>query len=142
MQAFSRLKRVLSERQMSVPELQKRIQQRGAQANIKSLYRLSNERQPLERLDLRLAGEICQVCDVPLSELISFEAQERKLLTFTSSRQRQLDELMKRNNDSTLTDTESEQLRKLVREAEDMAIKNARMLAEQRLKLASSETSG
>jgi hypothetical protein len=56
-----------------VPALQKRIQQRGMQVNLKNLYRLSRAHQPLARLDLRVAGAICQVCDVPLSELITFE---------------------------------------------------------------------
>ena len=39
-QAYSRLKRLLGERNITVPELQKRIQQRGLHVNLKSLYRL------------------------------------------------------------------------------------------------------
>jgi hypothetical protein len=63
--AFSQLRRVLREQNMTVPELQRRIQQRGLRVNLKSLYRLSNDRQPLQRLDLRVAGAICQVFAVP-----------------------------------------------------------------------------
>jgi hypothetical protein len=63
-QAYSQLKHVLSTRKMTVPELYRRITQHGMQVNLKSLYRLSHEHQPLERLDLRVAGAICQVCDV------------------------------------------------------------------------------
>jgi hypothetical protein len=69
MQAYSRLKRVLDERKLTVPELLRRIKRAGMKVNLKSLYRLSNEHQPVEHLDLRVAGAICWVCDVPLSEL-------------------------------------------------------------------------
>jgi hypothetical protein len=51
-QTYSRLKQLLGERHLTVPELQKRIQQRGMQVNLKSLYRLSREHQPLARLNL------------------------------------------------------------------------------------------
>jgi hypothetical protein len=71
--AFSQLKRVLGERKLSVPQLQRRLEERGLIVNLKSLYRLAKDDQPLERLNLRVAGMICQVCDVPLSELIAFD---------------------------------------------------------------------
>jgi hypothetical protein len=51
-QAFSRLKRVLGERRMTVPDLHRRVQAEGVRINLKSLYRLSKQDQPLERLDL------------------------------------------------------------------------------------------
>jgi hypothetical protein len=59
-QAFSRLKRVLGERGMSVPDLQRRLEQHGLSVNLKSLYRLVKDDQPLERLNLRVAGMICR----------------------------------------------------------------------------------
>jgi Cro/C1-type HTH DNA-binding domain len=75
-QVFSRLKRVLGEHGMSVPELRRRLERQGLSVNLKSLYRLVKEDEPLERLNLRVAGMICQVCDVPLSRLIAFEMAE------------------------------------------------------------------
>ncbi|HYK12190.1 MAG TPA: helix-turn-helix transcriptional regulator, partial [Gemmatimonadales bacterium] len=72
-QAFSQLKRVLDERGMSVPELHRRLEEQGLSVNPKSLYRLVKDDQPLERLNLRVAGLICQVCEVPLSRLIAFK---------------------------------------------------------------------
>ncbi len=72
-QAYSRLKRLLGERKLTIPELHRRIRQQSMNVNLKSLYRLSNEHRPLERLDLRVAGIICQVCQIALSDLISFE---------------------------------------------------------------------
>ena len=131
-QAYSRLKRLLGERHITVPELQKRIQQRGMHVNLKSLYRLSREHQPLARLDLRVAGAICQVCEVPLSELITFETPKGTLYRFSAAKQKRLDTLMTKNNNGQLTDGEREELRALVREAEELTLVNARILAGQR----------
>ena len=135
-QAYSRLKRVLDQRRMTVPELHKRIEQVGMNVNLKSLYRLSKEHQPLERLDLRVAGAICQVCEVPLSELITFEMPKRRLQRFSAAKQKRLDALMTKNNQGQLTNAESEELRALVREAEEMTLANARVLVRQRQQLA------
>jgi hypothetical protein len=136
-QAYSRLKQLLNRQQMSVPELHRRIKQRGITLNLKSLYRLSNDQQPLERLDLRVAGAICQVCEVPLSELIVFESGKAKLRRLPAARQKRLDELMARNNDGSLTAAERQELRSLVREAEEITLANARVLAGQRQRLTS-----
>lgn len=135
-QAYSRLKRVLDARKMTVPELHRRIERDGLSVNLKSLYRLSKEHQTLERLDLRVAGAICQVCEVPLSELITFETSKRRLQRFSPARQKRLDVLMTKNNEGQLTKTEFEELQALVREAEDLTLANARVLARQRQRLA------
>jgi len=135
-QAYSRLKRVLDARKMTVPELHRRIERDGMSVNLKSLYRLSKEHQTLERLDLRVAGAICQVCDVPLSELITFETSKRRLQRFSPAKQKRLDVLMAKNNEGQLTKTESEELQALVHEAEEMTLANAQVLARQRQRLA------
>jgi DNA-binding Xre family transcriptional regulator len=140
-QAYSRLKRVLSQKKMSVPELQRRIRQRGLNINLKSLYRLSDEQQPLERLDMRVAGAICEVCDVSLSDLIVFETHSPTLYTLPEARQKRLDELMPRHNGGELTEAELEELRGLVHEAEEITLRNARLLQQQRQRIeASGET--
>jgi Cro/C1-type HTH DNA-binding domain len=135
--AYSRLKRVLDEQNMSVPELHRRMRQQGFRINLKSLYRLNNDRQPLQRLDLRVAGAICQVFTLPLSELIAFETPRKKLRRLTARKQQRLDTLMARSNEGTLTSAEGQELRTLVREAEEIMLDNARQLAEQREQLAS-----
>jgi hypothetical protein len=134
--AFSRLKRVLNEHNMTVPELRRRLLEQGLRVNIKSLYRLSNDRQPLERLDLRVAGAICQLFALTLSELVTFEEPRRKLRRLASAKQKRLDALMARSNGGKLTDAEGQELRALVREAEEVLLDNARQLAEQRQQLA------
>jgi hypothetical protein len=138
MHAFSRLKRVLDDQNMTVPELHRRMQRQGLRINLKSLYRLNNDQQPLERLDLRVAGAICQVFALPLSELIIFETPRRKLRRLAARKQRRLDTLMTRSNEGLLTNAEKQELRLLVREAEEIMLDNARRLAGQRQQLATS----
>ena len=138
-QAFSQLKSVLGERRMSVPELRRRLVEQGLNVNLKSLYRLVKNDQPLERLNLRIAGVICQVCDVPLSRLIAFEMTEARLRRLTAAKQRRLDELMTGNNEGRLTPAERKELQGLVREAEAIALSNARRLANQRRSLSLSQ---
>jgi hypothetical protein len=135
-QAFSRLKRVLDEQNMTVPELHRRMGERGLRINLKSLYRLNNDRQPLRRLDLGVAGAICQVFALPLSELIAFETTEKKLRRLPPAKQKRLDVLMAKSNDSKLTKVEKQELQALVREAEEIMLQNARQLARQRQELA------
>jgi hypothetical protein len=134
-QAYSQLKRVLGKRRMTVPELHRHIERGGLRVNLKSLYRLSKEHQPIERLDLRVAGAICHVCEVPLSELITFEGSRRRLQRFSAAQQKRLDTLMEKNNEGRLTKAEAEELQTLVQKAEEMMLANARTLARQRRQL-------
>ena len=134
--AYSRLKSVLEARKLTVPELHRRMQGRGWHVNLKSLYRLSNEQGPLERLDLRVAGAICEICRVPLSELISFGAPRTRLHRLAAIKQRRLGSLMAKNNEGKLSPEERAELEALVREAEEITRENARSLADQRQRLA------
>jgi hypothetical protein len=136
LQAYSRLKRVLDEQNLSVPELYRRLCEKGLRINPKSLYRLRDDRHPLHRLDLRVAGAICEVLDLPLSGLIVFEAPRRKLRRLAAAKQKRLDALMAKSNDGRLTKPEAQELRTLVREAEEVMLDNARQLAQEREKLA------
>jgi Cro/C1-type HTH DNA-binding domain len=138
--AFSQLKRVLRERKLSVPQLQRRLEEHGLIVNLKSLYRLTKDDQPLERLNLRVAGMICQVCDVPLSKLIAFESAEIRLHRLSAAKQKRLDALMDRSNQGRLTSAECTELKTLVRDAEEISLSNARKLASQRRSLASLHT--
>jgi hypothetical protein len=135
--AFSQLKRVLGERGMSVPELRRRLELHGLSVNLKSLYRLAKDDEPLERLNLRVAGMICQVCEVPLSKLIAFEMTEARLRRLSAAKQKRLDALMDRNNEGRLTPADRKEFQRLVHETEEIALSNARKLASQRRSLAS-----
>ena len=95
-----------------------------------------HDQEPLERLDLRVAGAVCEVCQVPLSELITFTFGRAKLQRLPATKQQRLDVLMTKNNDGKLSRTEQNELRELVREAEEITLANARVLARQRAKVA------
>lgn len=135
MNAYSRLKRVLKQQRISVPELQRRMRNQGLHVNVKSLYRLSDDSQPVDRLDMRVAGAICQVCAVPLSDWIVFEEEIASLRTLAADKQNRLDALMTKNNAGSLTVTEREELQVLVQEAEQITLTNARLLAQQQQRL-------
>ena len=59
-QAYSQIKRILDKRGITVPGLHRRIAKEGGKVNLKSLYRLSNDHELVERLNLRVTGMICQ----------------------------------------------------------------------------------
>ncbi|MBI1831517.1 MAG: hypothetical protein HYR84_08720 [Planctomycetes bacterium] len=133
--AYSRLKQVLGEQNLSVPDLHRRIKKRGFRVNLKSLYRLVHDDEPLERLDLRVAGAVCEICQVPLSDWISFTSIKAKLQRLAPAKQKRLNTLMVRNNDGQLNRAEQVELRQLVREAEEITLVNARILAGHREKI-------
>jgi hypothetical protein len=137
-QAFSRLKHVLGERGMSVPELHRRLEREGLRVNLRGLYRLVRDDRPLERLNLRVAGLICRVCEVPLSRLIAFETEDVPLRRLSASKQLRLDELMAGHNEGCLTAAQRKELPSLVRETEEIALDNARRLASRRRALSAS----
>ena len=139
MNAYSHLNRILQRQELSIPELHRRLRTRGFQVNVKSLYRLSNANQPLERLDMRVAGAICQVCTVPLSEWIVFEEETANLHMLAAEKQGRLDILMAGNNEGRLTTAERDELQALVREAEEITLANARLLASHRARLTLSQ---
>jgi hypothetical protein len=134
-EAHSRLKRILGERRMKVPELERRIRRRGIKVNIKSLYRLSDERATIERLDLKLAAAICEECGVSLAELIEFTRPQVGLKRLSREQQKRLQALMEGNNEGLLTAGERRQLEALVTEAEEITLANARFLSRQRKQL-------
>jgi DNA-binding Xre family transcriptional regulator len=133
--AYSRLKKILEERRLSVPELHRRLQQQEQGVNIKSLYRLNDAHQPLARLDLRVAGAICRLCDVTLADLVDFSGQGTKLATLAADKQDRLDALMDKNNQGKLSRKEQRVLQDLVRETQEITLHNARILAAQQRRL-------
>jgi hypothetical protein len=129
--AYSRLQKILEERRLSVPELHRRLQEQSETVNIKSLYRLNDAQQPLARLDLRVAGAICRLCDVSLADLVDFGGQRAKLETLPAAKQERLDALMDKNNEGKLNRSERRELQKLVEETQEITLHNARLLAGQ-----------
>ncbi len=84
---------------------------------------------PLARLDLRVAAAVCEVCRVPLSELIVFQKSTAKLGRMAAAKQKRLDLLMAKNNDGRQTAAERVEMHGLVRDAEITTLHNAELLA-------------
>jgi len=61
----------------------------------------------------------------------AYETTEAGLQHFDAQKQRRLDTLMARSNDGRLTPAEHVEFRALVREAEELALSNARIVAGQ-----------
>lgn len=135
--AYSRLKFLLDERRLTRAELQRRLTTQEQAFNVKTLYRLADPDRPLERVDLRVVGAVCRALGIGLGDLIVFSETDRTALrALPEPEQRRLGELVQRHNEGQLADSEVEELRALVRDAEGIARSNARRLAEHRRRLA------
>ena len=133
--AYSCLQSILEERALTVPELGRRLAERGLAVNLKSLYRLKDAHEPLRRLDLTVAGAICEVCDVDLGALVSFDRLGGRLKRLSRAKQDRLDELMDANNEGRLRKAEKQELQALVEETQQITLHNARLLVAQKQKV-------
>lgn len=133
--AYSRLEQILAERGLTVPELHRRLQEREIDVNIKSLYRLNDAAKPLAKLDLRIAGAICQLCEVTVADLVDFAKEGTRLENLPEEKQSRLDALLDKNNEGRLTKRERRELQELVRETQAIALRNARTLASHQRRL-------
>ena len=125
--AFSRLGLILSQRNLSVLALQRKLEDAGAPVNVKSLYRLADDA-PLEKIDLRIAAAICKACGLELGDLISFEKPQAQLRRLDAKTQSRLDTLMEKNNDGKLTAAERREFAALADHAHAISMSNARLL--------------
>jgi hypothetical protein len=128
LKAYSLLQLLLDKRRLTVPDLVRRLKNRRVAISARSLSRLLDANQPVSRLDMRVAGAICQVCQAPLSELIVF-APEPPLQRISDAKQRRLDVLMEKNNNGQLTPRELKELEVLVSDVEALSLRNTQTLA-------------
>lgn len=129
--AYSRLKIVLAEKNIAVFQLQRMLENSGYPVNIKSLYRLSAD-EPLQKLDLRIAGAICRACKIQLGELITFEKPHTQLRRFDAKSQARLDALLTKNNEGRLGVGERKEFAQLAEKAHRISMENARVLQAER----------
>jgi DNA-binding Xre family transcriptional regulator len=129
--AWSNLRLILAQRNLSVLDLRKTLQKRGVSVNVKSLYRLT-EPAPLWKIDTRIVNAICQTFDLELGDLIQLEKPTKELKRLAAERQQRLDALMEKNNAGELTRPEGAALTRLVEESQRISLHNARVLVEQK----------
>ena len=135
-EAFSRLKWVLERQGLTTADLVRRVSEQGDRINAKSLYRLADPEEPLEKVDMRVIGAVCEALGVALGDLLTFDEPEI-IEQFGAERQARMDALMARHNGagSALTAGDRTELEALVEQAEAVARGNARRLANRRRRL-------
>ena len=87
---------------MTRADLQRQLSAADATVNVKTLYRLADPNQPLERIDLRVVGPICRTLDINLRDLVVFAEPEEMFETLPAHQQRRLEELMEQHNEGQL----------------------------------------
>lgn len=130
-EAYSRLRAVLADRNVTVFHLHRQLSSAGFPVNIKSLYRLASD-EPLQKVDLRVAGAVCRACGVEIGDLITFEKPRAKLHRFDPKSQARLDALMDKNNDGRLSAREKKEFAALAADAHRLSMENARILLAER----------
>ncbi len=121
---------------MTTAELARRVAESGARVNAKSLYRLADPEEPLEKVDMRVIAAVCQALEVGIGDVLTFD-EPTVIETFGGQKQARMDSLMARHNSAaqSLTADEMTDLSALVDEAEAVARGNARRLASRKRRL-------
>lgn len=135
-EAYSRLKWVLERQTLTTADLVRRVSEQGHRVNAKSLYRLADPEEPLEKVDMRVIGAVCQALGVDIGDLLTFHEPEI-IEQFGLEKQARMDALMSRHNGigQALSANDLAELNSLVEEAEAVARGNARRLANRRRRL-------
>jgi DNA-binding Xre family transcriptional regulator len=76
--AWSTLRTLLAEKNLTVVDLHQMLRKQGFDVNKKSLYRLATSR-PVQKLDTAIARAICEALDVRLEDLIQFQKPKFEL---------------------------------------------------------------
>ncbi|BDI30198.1 hypothetical protein CCAX7_22490 [Capsulimonas corticalis] len=136
-EAFSRLKRVLDAQGLNTADLVRRVAEQGDRINAKSIYRLADPEEPLEKVDMRVIGAVCQALGIGIADILTFD-EPTIVEDLGAAKQARMDALMARHSERSgpgLTAAELTELEKLVGEAETIALGNARRLAARRRRL-------
>ena len=139
-EAYSRLKLLLDAQHLTTADLVRRVQEQGDRVNAKSIYRLADPEEPLEKVDMRVVGAVCAALGAGLADLLTFD-EPTVIEEFARAKQERMDVLMARvahphdQPDGPLLAGERAELAGLVEEAEMIARGNARRLANRRRRL-------
>jgi len=112
---ISRLPILLKERQMTVLSLQRQLAQQGSVVSKNTLYRLASW-QPLKKVDLTIAGEICSLFGIGLDKLFLIRRQKEgeKRVIFTNEQKARMRTLLELAREGKITPKEEQQLHQLV----------------------------
>ena len=104
-QAWSTLRTLLAEKNLTVVDLHGKLRKRRFEVNKKSLYRLATSR-PVQKIDTAIARAVCEALDVGLEDLIQFQKPRFELQRLNRRSEKELDRLMDKNNEGKLTEKE------------------------------------
>lgn len=129
--AYSRLPQLLHDCGWTVADLARRLEDRRVHVDRKTLYRLSGSA-PLERAEIVLIRQICDVLGVGLDDFFRFSkplpnGEADEFWDLPADKVERLNALGQRNNDGALTDEERRELSDLVAEYEALALHNAKV---------------
>jgi DNA-binding Xre family transcriptional regulator len=129
--AWSTLRTLLAEKNLTVIDLHQMLRKQGFDVNKKSLYRLATSR-PVQKLDTAIARAICEALDVRLEDLIQFQKPKFELQRLDRRSQEELDRLMDKNNEGKLTEKERARFKTLLDEVQKVTLYNSKMLVSQK----------
>ena len=129
--AWSTLRTLLAEKNLTVVDLHQMLRKQGFDVNKKSLYRLATSR-PVQKLDTAIARAICEALDVRLEDLIQFQKPKFELQRLDRRSQEELDRLMDKNNEGKLTEKERARFKTLLDEVQKVTLYNSKMLVNQK----------
>jgi DNA-binding Xre family transcriptional regulator len=129
--AWSTLRTLLAEKNLTVVDLHQMLRKQGFDVNKKSLYRLATSR-PVQKLDTAIARAICEALDVRLEDLIQFQKPKFELQRLDRRSQQELDRLMDKNNEGKLTEKERARFKTLLDEVQKVTLYNSKMLVNQK----------
>ena len=129
--AWSTLRTLLAEKNLTVVDLHEKLCERGFYVNKKSLYRLTTSH-PVQKIDTAIARAICEALDVGLGDLIQFQRPKFELQRLDPRSEKELDRLMDKNNEGKLTERERARFQSLVDEVQKITLYNCKMLVDQK----------
>jgi hypothetical protein len=129
--AYSRLSQLLRERNWTVADLLRHLQEQGVRVDRKTLYRLTSS-SPVGKADIALVHRICDVLDIGLDDFFRFapplpNGEPDEFWELPVAKVQRLNELGQRNNQGELTAAERRELADLVAEYETLAYHNAQV---------------
>ena len=141
-EAFSRLTSITHAQGLTTAALVRRVQDQGDRVNPKSIYRLADPEEPLEKVDMRVIAAVCQALNVGIAEILTFDAPTI-IEAFSQDKQSRMEDLMARHSSRAgepLDAAGLTELQELVDEAESISRGNARRLANRKRRLSRTAT--
>ena len=131
---YSKLHSILIKKEITVIDLYRKLKKQNIQVNIKSLYRLNNPIVPIEKIDTRVAGQICDSLKIDLSSLFTFREKidSSKFSSLSQDTERKLNILLEKNREGNINTKEKKELAKLIEETEQIMLSNVLALSEQK----------